>query len=135
MDDDTVSQWAANRGYRLWIFDHWEDSDIVEYIERIKYDYLMILGFSKGAETAYEVCRIADTSPVDLLLTVGTYHTVTSSFGNRRPSLHNVKKHYNMIEDFQQPDDFEDNPINIDLGNVTHWGSVKAALEKLDEIE
>lgn len=135
MDDDAVIAFSKKHDYDLKIFNHTQYTDIVEYLTILKDPHTELLGFSKGAEVAYKVASMRPKFEFRRLITIGTYHTVTSSFGTKtRPVLKNVRVHYNFIEVFQQPANFDQNPINISLGEVSHYNSVKVALTLLEKL-
>ena len=135
MDDAAAIEWAKKREFDLKIFNWQPMAPIVTYINKLR-DPIDLIGFSKGAEIAYAVAQQMPHIWFDRMITVGAYHTVTSSFGTkRRPRLINVAKHWNFVEKFQQPEGFFNNPINIDLGDVSHFNSLKKALGILDTLK
>lgn len=135
MDDASLIYWAKANGYDVKIFQHYEMNKASSYLSKVKYKSIEILGFSKGAETAYAFCKSHKDRNFERLLTIGTYHTVTSSFGYSRLPLKNVTAHLNFIEKHQQPKGFEDNAINISLGPTIHFDAVKKTLKMLDKFK
>lgn len=135
LDEESLSDWCDRNNYVLKVYDYTQDEAALRYAMSIKSVHLEILGFSKGAETAYDLADdLGAAKKIKRMITVGSYHTVTTSFATkRRPPLPNVKEHWNFIETFQQPENFNVNPINVSLGNVAHLQSVKAALNLIDE--
>lgn len=133
LDEKAVKDWSEKHGFDLKIF-NWEQLGHTQRYIRACKEPIDLIGFSKGAEIVYAAARNCSDILFDRLITIGTYHTVTSSFGTqRRPTLRNIKQHLNFVEKFQQPAGFENNPINIDLGKVEHMKSVSVALKLLDE--
>ena len=128
LDDDSVVKWAQAHDYALKIFNYFEVDSAKQYVLGLKDSQIEVLGFSRGAVSAYDLCRATPNVQYKRLYTVGTYITVTQSFGNSRPELDNVEMHRNYVEDFQQPDDFQDYACNISLGHCEHMASVKKAL-------
>lgn len=134
MEEVELRAWAKRNNYILKIYHHSQLDKAMTFVLSLpKKANVEILGFSKGAETAYELARDTDEVAYRRMLTVGTYHTVTTSFAtNRRPPLPNVRKHWNFVESHQQPKNFKKNPINISLGVVSHYKALSKTLNILE---
>lgn len=134
LEETTVRKWSKEKNYIIKIFHHSELDKAISYVLSLSdRRHVEVLGFSKGAETAYALARDVDEVVFRRLITVGTYHTVTTSFSTgRRPPLPNVRKHWNFVEKHQQPKGFKTNTINVSLGVVSHFKSLSKALELMD---
>jgi pimeloyl-ACP methyl ester carboxylesterase len=128
-EDDTAKKWAQEHGYELKVFNYFEVDEAESWIRKTNYDHIWLLGYSRGAVSAYDLAKRTPTMTYKRMLTVGSYHTVTSSFGKSRPALPNVVVHRNYIETHQQPKDFAKNINNISLGKVSHFEAVKATFD------
>jgi pimeloyl-ACP methyl ester carboxylesterase len=117
------------------IFSYFQVAEAGDYMKHL-IGAIDIIGFSRGARSAYELAAAYPNISIRRMITIGSFHTVTSSFGNgTRPPLKNVGEHRNYIESHQQPPDFNKNPINISLGPTIHYESVKKVLDILEKEE
>lgn len=134
IDEQTLTDWCEENRYVLRVFNHEQTDAALTYALTLKTVHLELLGFSKGAESAYELAEdLVDVKKIRRLITVGTYHTVTTSFATkRRPKLKNVKVHYNFVETAQQPENFKANPINVSVGKVDHLTALKESFKLID---
>lgn len=132
-DDEAMKQWSKNHNYKLKIFSYYEVDKAVKFANSLVSDHIEIFGFSRGARSAYEFAQQTPTIRYKRLITVGAYHTVTSSFANTRPPLPNVLEHRNYVERHQQPDGFSKNPINISLGDTYHYDALRKTLNILEK--
>jgi hypothetical protein len=129
-ETNTMTEWCRMNNYILKIFDYKEVDQAIKFVKTIPVDsHIEVWGYSRGAVAGYDLIRLTPTIKYDRLHTVGTYHTVTSSFGNSRPVPQNVGRHTNYVETHQQPKDFFNNPNNVSLGPVNHFEATKKALE------
>jgi len=131
-EDSTMKKWCQKHDYKLRIFNYFEVADAIDYVTDLDSDHIEILGYSRGAVSAYDLAKKTPDIHYTRMLTVGSYHTVTSSFGNARPKLKNVGVHLNYIEKHQQPKGFFNNPINISLGECSHFKAVEKTLSMID---
>lgn len=135
LDKASVFAFAKKHNATLMVFSYFQVAEAGDYMKHLK-GPIDIIGFSRGARSAYELADAHPNIPIRRLITIGSFHTVTSSFGNgKRPPLRNVGEHRNYIESHQQPQDFDKNPINISLGPIIHYDSVKAVLDILEKEE
>jgi hypothetical protein len=129
----TLSDWCKRNGYTLKIFSYHEVDKAVKYTASLNISsHIEVWGYSRGAVSAYELCKLTSKKRYAKLHTIGTYHTVTSSFGKNRKRLVNVEEHKNYVESHQQSKGFKSNSINVSLGNVSHFEATKKALEIID---
>lgn len=131
-DDNSMKVWCDKFDYKLKIFSATQVEEAVKYASKLQSDHIEIFGFSRGAKSAYELAQATPNIKYKRMITIGSYHTVTSSFLTSRKPLSNVLEHRNYIEKHQQPDDFNKNPINISLGNTYHYDALKKTLDILD---
>ena len=125
-----MTEWCRKNNYTLRIFGYKEVNQAIKYVNKTpRESHVEVWGYSRGAVAGYDLIRLTPTIKYDRLHTVGTYHTVTSSFGNSRPVPQNVGRHTNYVETHQQPKDFFNNPNNVSLGPVNHFEATKKALE------
>ena len=131
-EDATMKKWCDKNGYKLKVFNYYDLNDAADYVTELDSDHIEILGYSRGAVSAYSLAKITPKVQYKRMLTVGSYHTVTSSFGRARPKLKNVHVHLNYIEKHQQPEGFFNNPINVSLGECSHFKAVEKTLSMID---
>lgn len=133
LDEKAVKAWAKQNGYAVKIYDYPEVNAAAKYVDALNDSAdVDVLGFSRGAVSAYQLVASTPDEHYNRLITVGAVRSVTTSFGNgERPKPSNVGQHLNFSESWQQPDGFSKNPINISVGDVEHMDSVGKALEML----
>jgi len=134
LETEAIKKYSENNNYKLKIYHYTEIDNAIKYIQTIdknNFQHKEIWGFSKGAESAYETIELTPNSKYAKLITIGTYPTVTSSFGESRPIPSNVRKHKNYVESWQQPKEFTHNKNNISLGNVAHMEALSKTISIL----
>ena len=125
-----MTEWCRKNNYTLRIFGYKEVNQAIKYVNKTpRESHIEVWGYSRGAVAGYDLIRLTPTIRYSRLHTIGTYHTVTSSFGKSRPVPQNVSKHTNYVETHQQPKGFFKNPNNVSLGPINHFEATKKALE------
>ena len=130
-ESKVMTEWCRKNNYTLRIFGYKEVNQAIKYVNKTpRESHIEVWGYSRGAVAGYDLIRLTPTIRYSRLHTIGTYHTVTSSFGKSRPVPQNVSKHTNYVETHQQPKGFFKNPNNVSLGPVNHFEATKKALEE-----
>lgn len=125
-----MTEWCRKNNYTLRIFGYKEVNTAIKYVNKTpRESHIEVWGYSRGAVAGYDLIKLTPTIKYARLHTIGTYHTVTASFGKSRHVPKNVNRHTNYVETHQQPKGFYKNPNNVSLGPVNHFEATKKALE------